>query len=306
MFQVHQVAREDLAELKWGESQRPRLAVAELFMFSNKSELNVKKAASVLSLVLLITGLILLVRPSKEITRDRIVLEMQPVSVLPDFASNPSVRGRKLSFFDYLEDYVLVANSELQSKRESIIRILSSLSRGAEVSASDRLMLRETLDRYGVKTDDLLSQNTFDQLLLKVDQVPVSLALAQAANESAWGTSRFAVAGKNMFGQWCYREGCGMVPNEREGGAKHEVRSFNTIAESVNAYLFNLNTNSFYEDFRLARAEMRLIGRGLNSFELASHLNRYSERGDAYVDEIQTLIEQNFLTNRDHSSYEKL
>ena len=275
-------------------------------MFSNKPELNVKKAASVLSLVLLITGLILLVRPSKEITRDRIVLEMQPVSVLPDFASNPSVRVRKLSFFDYLEYYVLVANSELQSKRESIIRILSSLSRGAEVSASDRLMLRETLDRYGVKTDDLLSQNTFDQLLLKVDQVPVSLALAQAANESAWGTSRFAVAGKNMFGQWCYREGCGMVPNEREGGAKHEVRSFNTIAESVNAYLFNLNTNSFYEDFRLARAEMRLIGRWLNSFELASHLNRYSERGDAYVDEIQTLIEQNFLTNRDHSSYEKL
>jgi Bax protein len=90
-----------------------------------------------------------------------------------------------------------------------------------------------------------------------------------------------------------------MVPNRREGGAIHEVRSFNTIAESVEAYLFNLNTSSFYENFRFSRGEMRATGRELNSFELAYHLNSYSERGESYIDEIQTLIEQNLLTRRD-------
>lgn len=268
-------------------------------MISNKVESNAQKAGVVLALVLGVTGLILLVWPNEEPLSTQLISEIQPITVLPDFGSNPSVRGRKLSFFNYLEDYVVAANAELEGERSSIIRIMSLASRDGELSDADKLMIDGVYDRYGIITNNLLSQSSFDQLLLKVDQVPVSLALAQAANESAWGTSRFAITGKNIYGQWCYREGCGMVPNKREGGARHEVRSFNTIAESVKAYLLNLNSNTFYEDFRFARGEMRATGKELDSFELASHLNRYSERGESYVDEIQTLIEQNLLTHRD-------
>ena len=229
-----------------------------------------------------------------------------PESVVPDFAAIQDVGKKKQAFFSYLAPLIVAETQAILEERKDLERIDQILAEGTRVSARDQDLLAALGIKYRVPDRDQLSTvNLAAALLFRIDEVPMGLALAQAANESAWGTSRFAVAGKNMFGQWCYREGCGMVPNEREGGAKHEVRSFNTITESVNAYLFNLNTNSFYEDFRLARAEMRLFGRGLNSFELASHLNRYSERGEAYVDEIQTLIEQNFLTNRDYSSYEK-
>ena len=279
--------------------QLTRSGLADLFMISNKITSSSQKAGVVLTLVLGIIGLSLLVWPNKEPLSTELISEIQPVTVLPDFGSNPSVQGRKLSFFNYLEDYVVAANAELEAERKSITRIMSLVSRDGEVSDGDKLMIGDAYDRYGVITNNLLSQSSFDQLLLKVDQVPVSLALAQAANESAWGTSRFAITGKNIFGQWCYREGCGMVPKKREGGARHEVRSFNTIAESVEAYLFNLNTNTFYEGFRLVRGEMRATGKELDSFELAFHLNRYSERGESYIDEIQTLIEQNLLTHRD-------
>ena len=268
-------------------------------MISNKVKITVQKVGGVIALVFGITGLILLVWPNEVPLSKEVTSEIQPVTVLPDFGSNSSVQERKISFFDYLEDYVVAANAELEAERTAIVRIMSLASRDGEISDADHLMIGGFYDRYGVKTDNLLSQHSFDKLLLKVDQVPVSLALAQAANESAWGTSRFAITGRNIFGQWCYREGCGIVPNNREGGARHEVRSFNTIAESVKAYLFNLNTSSFYEDFRLVRGEMRVTGRELNSFELAFYLNSYSERGESYIDEIQTLIEQNFLTDRD-------
>lgn len=268
-------------------------------MISNKGKLVAQKVVVVLALVLGITSLVLLVWSDEETLSKKVIPEIQLVTVLPDFGSNPSVQARKLSFFDYLEDYIVAANAELEAERQSIVRIMSLVSRDRKVSDVDRLMIGGLYDRYGVITDNLLSQSSFDKLLLRVDQVPVSLALAQAANESAWGTSRFAIIGKNIFGQWCYREGCGMVPNRREGGAIHEVRSFNTIAESVEAYLFNLNTSSFYENFRFSRGEMRATGRELNSFELAYHLNSYSERGESYIDEIQTLIEQNLLTRRD-------
>ncbi|MDG1952498.1 MAG: glucosaminidase domain-containing protein [Gammaproteobacteria bacterium] len=268
-------------------------------MILNRVKIIVQKKRSAIALVFGITGLILLVWPSEEPLSKEVISEIKPITVLPDFGSNPSVQERKLFFFDYLEDYVVAANAELEAERKEIVKIMSLVSQSGQVSDADFLILGGFYDRYGVKTDNLLSQHSFDKLLLKVDQVPVSLTLAQAANESAWGTSRFAITGKNIFGQWCYREGCGMVPNKRKGGARHEVRSFDTIAESVEAYFFNLNTSSFYEGFRFARGEMRATGRELDSFELAFYLNSYSERGESYIDEIQTLIEQNFLTHRD-------
>jgi Bax protein len=138
-------------------------------------------------------------------------------------------------------------------------------------------------------------------LLKRVDTIPVSLALAQAANESAWGTSRFALEGNNLFGQWCYDEGCGLVPNRRRANASHEVQSFESIEAAVRAYFMNINTHDRYQGFRDLRFQMRSKEGELDPFALAWGLDGYSERGEAYVDEVQTIILQNDLTNKDRS-----
>ena len=137
------------------------------------------------------------------------------------------------------------------------------------------------------------------ELIRRVDVIPTSLVLAQAANESAWGTSRFAREGNNIFGQWCFDEGCGLVPNRRGEDASHEVRAFASVEAAVRAYFRNLNTHPSYEDLRTLRASMRMQGLPLNSMVLARGLTRYSERGMDYVLELQDMIRINELRERD-------
>jgi Bax protein len=138
-----------------------------------------------------------------------------------------------------------------------------------------------------------------NELLFKVDVIPASLVLAQAANESAWGTSRFALEGNNIFGQWCFEEGCGIIPNRRVEGATHEVKSFDTIEAAIEGYFLNINSHHLYAAFRQERARLRRLGRRLDSMVLAQGLDRYSQRGENYIDEVQTLIQQNDLRQRD-------
>jgi Bax protein len=138
-----------------------------------------------------------------------------------------------------------------------------------------------------------------EELILRVDLIPASLALAQAANESAWGTSRFTILGNNIFGQWCYEIGCGIVPARRAAGATHEVKAFDTIQQSVEAYFLNINTHESYSYLRDLRAKMRKRDFKLDPMSLAIGLGRYSQRGDRYVDEIQRIIIQNDLRARD-------
>ncbi|OUX34142.1 MAG: hypothetical protein CBE20_02230, partial [Gammaproteobacteria bacterium TMED260] len=155
-------------------------------------------------------------------------------------------------------------------------------------------------EHYDLDTSALSDREIANELYLRVDKVPVSLALAQAANESAWGTSRFARQGNNIFGQWCYEKGCGLVPRRRPSGATHEVKKFDSIQESVNAYINNINTHPSYGYLRELRARMRDQNRPLDSLGLAVGLGSYSQRGDNYVDEVQNLIMQNQLTERDN------
>jgi Bax protein len=115
----------------------------------------------------------------------------------------------------------------------------------------------------------------------------------QAANESAWGRSRFARQGNNYFGQWCYRKGCGIVPARRVPGATHEVRRFASVAESVRAYMNNINRSSAYADFRNIRRSLRVQSKPLDAERLAYGLKSYSERGMAYVHVIRSMIRSN-------------
>ena len=127
----------------------------------------------------------------------------------------------------------------------------------------------------------------------RVDIIPPALALAQAAIESNWGTSRFATQGNNYFGQWCYIKGCGLIPKNRKKGAIHEVKKFKNAYESVASYMNNINTNKAYARFRLTRATQRSNDRTLSAIILADDLKLYSARGYAYINELKKLMDQN-------------
>src|SRR5690606_24219440 len=133
----------------------------------------------------------------------------------------------------------------------------------------------------------------------RVDILPSSLVLAQAANESAWGTSRFALEGNNFFGQWCWSEGCGLVPQQRHSGAAHEVQSYASVADSVRSYFMNINTFPSYLELRRTRQRLRDQGKPLDRHALAEGLERYTERGAEYVKEVRAIIQVNELHLRD-------
>ena len=129
--------------------------------------------------------------------------------------------------------------------------------------------------------------------------IPVSMLLAQAANESAWGTSRFAQKGNNFFGQWCFKAGCGIVPKMRPSGRIYEVARFNSPYDSVKSYLKNLNTNNGYKLFRKLRAMERETEGKLNGLVLAPGLINYSERKQKYVNSIKAIISRHNLEQFD-------
>ena len=131
-----------------------------------------------------------------------------------------------------------------------------------------------------------------------MDEVPVSLAIAQAAKETGWGTSRFAQEGNALFGQWTW-SGEGLKPKEADKNEGHKVMKFNVLQASVRAYQRNLNTHSSYVEFRKARAKLRDQKKPLDSIVLSKYLNEYAETGEQYVDVLQKIIKQNNLKDFD-------
>jgi Bax protein len=214
---------------------------------------------------------------------------------MPDFASISDVNERKEAFFNYLRPAIDSLNSERQEERERLLAIRDEVASGESPGFFDKRRLRDWSERYDVnyEPDDLAS--TIDELLLHLDQIPESMVLAQAAMESAWGTSRFAVDGKNFFGQWCYSAGCGLIPSRRESGASHEVRVFNSAEASVRSYFRNINSHAAYEELRDMRSASRRAGRGLSGHRLVEGLESYSQRGQAYIDELKSVISFNDL-----------
>ena len=140
---------------------------------------------------------------------------------------------------------------------------------------------------------------TLEKLLKRVDIVPVSLALAQSATESGWGTSRFAQKGNALFGQWTWKKHAGIIPKEREPGRNHAIRAFNELYQSVASYIENLNVSAHYSDFRNARAALRTVSapNGKWGYILAGYLSAYSEEGLDYVKKIRVIIKLNSFSD---------
>lgn len=222
----------------------------------------------------------------------------QPTDV-PDFAAILDVELKKQAFFAYIQPYIDQENDEILEMREAVGRIQEKLSAGRNISSRDSRLLNTLSVRYELESVEIESQEHLRELLKRLDVIPASLVLAQAANESAWGTSRFARYGYNFFGQWCYREGCGFVPSRRSAGDIHEVKRFSSVKESVHAYFMNLNTFQSYESLRLIRQKLRDNGQIIDGISLTEGLESYSERGEEYIWELQSMMHSNGLTELD-------
>ncbi len=198
----------------------------------------------------------------------------------------PTATERKQVFIKLMIPMVLRANENILIERR---RLLDLSARVGALEPHERDWLDGMARRYGLDTPD------FGQLLVRVDVVPPSLALAQAAEESGWGTSRFVREGNAVFGQRSYRAGSGIVPKKRAANEVYEVRAFDRLYDSVASYMANLNSHYAYEDFRRRREVQRRDRGFLDGHALAGTLERYSERGPAYIRAIRSIIKANGL-----------
>ena len=199
-----------------------------------------------------------------------------------------NTKKRKEFFIQIVLPLIIQENNNIKLDRKTLFSIINKSNN----SNSEKKWLDRKYKQYGVKSNDLST------LKIRMDEIPVSLAIAQAAKETGWGTSRFAQEGNALFGQWTW-SGEGLRPKEAKEGEDHKVMKFNILQASVRAYQRNLNTHSTYKDFRKARAKLRDSSKKLDSIELSKYLNKYAETGNQYVEVLQKIIMQNKLQDFD-------
>ncbi|BCR04745.1 hypothetical protein DESUT3_18140 [Desulfuromonas versatilis] len=221
-----------------------------------------------------------------------IVLEELP----RDLGRITQIKDRKRIFFLSLLPLVLMANEEISAQREKVLEICRIHDAGEQLSDEQLETIEETLFDYKVDGDPLNDRAVRSNLLKRLDVIPPALALAQAATESAYGTSRFARMANNLFGEWTFIPGTGLVPEDRPEGETYEVRRFPSLYDSVRSYMRNINTHWAYHSLREARARQRAQERPLRGMDLAQGLRLYSARKEAYVEEIRAIISRNRLT----------
>ncbi|MDO3381056.1 glucosaminidase domain-containing protein [Gilvimarinus algae] len=220
---------------------------------------------------------------------------------LPNMKSISDIPSRKQTFIDLLLPMIEEKNTALLQLRGEVLQMQRQLRTGQALTHVQLRRLERLKQRYQIDDDDnaLSAEQSLDILNRRVDIIPPSMVLAQAAAESGWGTSRFAQQAQNLFGQWCYSKGCGIVPARRAAGARHEVRRFRGIEHALNAYYRNINSHRAYREVRQKRAELRKAETPVTGNALITGLTQYSSRGQAYVDELAELIRYNRLGELD-------
>ena len=178
--------------------------------------------------------------------RPEIVETLEPIVVFPDFASIADIDLDNTQFFDFLQDYVRYENGLISELRHQLLAHAEIVNSGIALTERERNWVLELAISYGADSQTPPDRALTNELLKRVDVIPASLVLAQAANASAWGTSRFALEANNIFGQWCFEEGCGIILNRRIEGATHEVKSFDTLEAAIEGSYLNINTHHLY------------------------------------------------------------
>jgi len=220
-----------------------------------------------------------------------------------DLADVVSVAERKQRFIAALLPVVEAENHHVAEQRAWLEKNRRRLIRGTATDTARRGLATLVRDyrlarRFAVPAAGPVPARLFEELLLRVDSLPSSLVLAQAAIESGWGTSRFLREGNNLFGQWVTGETPGLVPAEASV-ADYRLATYDSVAYSVRSYLRNINSHRAYRQLRRWRADLRAAGAPLDSTILSAGLVRYSQRGEAYVEELLEIIRGNRLDRLD-------
>ena len=224
----------------------------------------------------------------EDVRKNKLVKPISLTLLPTEIKKIENTKKRKDLFIQIILPLVIKENNNIKLDRKKLFSILNK-NKNTKV---EKFWLNSKFKQYGVANKDLST------LKIRMDEVPVSMAIAQAAKETGWGTSRFAQEGNALFGQWTWT-GEGIKPSAADTDSTHKVMKFKILQASVRAYQRNLNTHSSYTDFRSARAELRDQGKDLDGILLTEYLDKYAEIGKEYVKVLQQIIKQNNLTDFD-------
>ena len=269
--------------IKESDTLKEEDLLLDIFSLNNLETDSVRLSASTIKQLFEDTGYDLNdVRKKKLVKPVALTLLPQEIKMIEN------TKKRKEFFIQIVLPLIIQENNNIKLDRKTLFSIINK----SDNTNSEKQWLDKKYKQYGVKSKDLST------LKIRMDEIPVSLAIAQAAKETGWGTSRFAQEGNALFGQWTW-SGEGLKPKEAKEGEDHKVMKFNILQASVRAYQRNLNTHSTYKDFRKARAKLRDSNKPLDSIELSKYLNKYAETGNQYVEVLQKIIMQNELQDFD-------
>tara|TARA_B110001452_G_scaffold19814_1_gene15975 strand:- start:343 stop:1455 length:1113 start_codon:yes stop_codon:yes gene_type:complete len=277
---------EKLLEKKDIESDKvinPKLLFEDILMFDESPTDTVRLSAATIAELFKSTNYSL-----EDVRKNKLVKPISLTLLPNEIKKIENTKKRKDLFIQIILPLVIKENNNIRLERKKLFSILNK-SKNTKV---EKIWLNSKFKQYGVINKDLST------LKIRMDEVPVSMTLAQAAKETGWGTSRFAQEGNALFGQWTW-SGEGIKPSDADTDSTHKVMKFKILQASVRAYQRNLNTHSTYKDFRSARAELRDEGKKLNSMILTEYLDKYAETGKEYVRVLQQIIKQNNLTDFD-------
>ena len=208
-----------------------------------------------------------------------------------DLKSLGDTKTKRELFIKIILPLILDENEKIIEDRKKLFKILSKNFN----TPGERVWLKRRFKEYKIDDKDL------SKLKMRMDIIPVSIAIAQAANESGWGTSRFALEGNALFGQWTWSKK-GITPKNKDPNQSHKILQFQILKASVRAYKNNLNTHNAYKEFRETRAKMRQEGGGLDGMVLVKYLQNYASIGEKYVVILSDIMERNSLTDFDKSN----
>jgi len=224
----------------------------------------------------------------KDVRENKLVKPVALTLLPKEIKMIENTEKKKEFFIQIILPLILQENNNIRLDRKILFNIINKNNN----TNLEKEWLVKKYKQYGIPSKDL------SILKIRMDEIPTSLAIAQAAKETGWGTSRFAQEGNALFGQWTW-SGEGLKPKGVDENAGHKVMKFNVLQASVRAYQRNLNTHSSYQDFRKVRAELRDLDKPLDSLILSKYLNKYAEIGEKYVEALQQIIRQNKLKDFD-------
>ena len=208
-----------------------------------------------------------------------------------DLKTLGDTKKKRELFIKIVLPLILAENKQITEDRKKLFKILGKNFN----TAGERVWLNRRFKQYKIEDHDVA------KLKMRMDIIPVSIALAQAANESGWGTSRFALEGNALFGQWTWSKK-GITPKNKDPNQSHKILQFQILKASVKAYKNNLNTHNAYQEFREARAQLRQEDKQIIGLYLTKYLKRYSAIGEKYVAILEDIIEKNSLTDFDKAN----